>query len=131
MGLDFRKTSGRIANGSRLVVPGQITVGQKVFPNTFSQKRAPVEPKFEIPIVSPTQTPTPSVTPAPTQTPTPSVTPAPTQTPTPSVTPAPTQTPTPSVTPAPTQTPVNIINAIIVDSETYISVGVNEYLTYE
>ena len=107
MGLDFRKTSGRIANGSRLVVPGQITVGQKVFPNTFSQKRAPVEPKFEIPIVSPTQTPTPSVTPAPTQ------------------------TPTPSVTPAPTQTPVNIINAIIVDSETYISVGVNEYLTYE
>jgi len=95
MGLDFRKTSGRIANGSRLVVPGQITVGQKVFPNTFSQKRAPVEPKFEIPIVSPTQT------------------------------------PTPSVTPAPTQTPVNIINAIIVDSETYISVGVNEYLTYE
>ena len=43
MGLDFRKTSGKIANGSKLVVPGQITTGQKVFPNTFSQKRNPYD----------------------------------------------------------------------------------------
>jgi hypothetical protein len=43
MGLDFRKRSGRIANGSRLVVEGQITGGQKVFPNTFSQKTNPYD----------------------------------------------------------------------------------------
>lgn len=118
MGLDFRKTSGRIANGSRLVVPGQITGGQKVFPNTFSQKRAPIEPKLDIPITTPTVTPNPSVTP----------TPPPSQTPTPSVTPS--FTPTPSPTPTPTPV-VQLIDAIIVDSETYISVGINEYLTYQ
>lgn len=43
MGLDFRKRSGRIANGSRLVVEGQITTGQKVFPNTFLQKTNPYD----------------------------------------------------------------------------------------
>ena len=43
MGLDFRKTSGRIANGSKLVVPGQITTGVKVFPNTFSMKKNPYD----------------------------------------------------------------------------------------
>lgn len=45
MGLNFRKRSGRIANGSRLVVEGQVTTGQKVFPNTFSQKSNPYELK--------------------------------------------------------------------------------------
>lgn len=41
MGLSFRKRSGKIANGSRLVVNGQVTKGQKVFPNTFNQKTNP------------------------------------------------------------------------------------------
>ena len=35
MGLDFRAKTGKIANGSRLVVSGQVTTGQKVFPPTF------------------------------------------------------------------------------------------------
>jgi len=35
MGLDFRAKTGKIANGSRLVVSGQVTTGQKVFPVTF------------------------------------------------------------------------------------------------
>jgi hypothetical protein len=43
MGLSYRKKSGRIANGSRLVVEGQITTGQKVFPVTFSQKTNPYD----------------------------------------------------------------------------------------
>jgi hypothetical protein len=37
MGLDFRKRSGRIANGSKLVVTGEIPTGQKVFPVTFKK----------------------------------------------------------------------------------------------
>jgi hypothetical protein len=43
MGLDFRKRSGRIANGSRLVVEGQVTTGQKVFPVTFNGKSNPYD----------------------------------------------------------------------------------------
>lgn len=39
MGLNFRKRSGRIADGSRLIVPGQITTGVKVFPNSFGYKK--------------------------------------------------------------------------------------------
>jgi hypothetical protein len=38
MGLDFRKRSGRIANGSLLIVPGQTINGVKVYQTTFSQK---------------------------------------------------------------------------------------------
>jgi len=131
MGLDFRKRSGRIANGSRLVVPGQITGGAKVFPNTFSQKSAPPSPKLEVTPIVQTQTPNPSVTPTPppSQTPTPSITP--TVTPTVTITFTPTSTPTPTPTPTPSSTPVvDIIDAIIVDSETYISVGIDEYLMY-
>ena len=37
MGLNIRPKSGRIANGSRLVVSGQVTTGQKVFPVTFKK----------------------------------------------------------------------------------------------
>jgi hypothetical protein len=48
MGLEFRKRSGKIANGSRLVVEGQVTNGQKVFPTTFSRKSNPYD-------LSPTQ----------------------------------------------------------------------------
>ena len=121
MGLDFRKRSGTIANGSRLVVPGQITTGQKVFPNTFSQKSAPPNPKLEsLPIATPTNTPTPSVTP----TLTPSVTPTYTPTPTPSVTPTSTPTPTP------TPTPEQLINPIITENGEYIVVGNEEYLMF-
>ena len=43
MGLSYRKRSGTIANGSKLVVPGQITTGQKVFPNTFNMKKNPYD----------------------------------------------------------------------------------------
>ena len=73
MGLEFRKRSGRIANGSRLVVEGQITGGQKVFPNTFSQKSNPYDMTSEqrVLLISQNVTPIPSATPAPTPTPTP------------------------------------------------------------
>jgi len=37
MGLDFRAKTGKIANGSRLVVSGEVTTGQKVFPVTFKK----------------------------------------------------------------------------------------------
>jgi hypothetical protein len=43
MGLDFRKRSGRIANGSKLVVSGEITTGEKVFPPSFNQKTNPYD----------------------------------------------------------------------------------------
>jgi hypothetical protein len=125
MGLEFRKRSGKLANGSRLIVPGQITTGQKVFPNTFSQKSAPPNPKLEsLPIATPTNTPTPSVTPTLTPTPTPSVTPTYTPTPTPSVTPTSTPTPTP------TPTPEQFINPIITENGEYIVVGNEEYLMF-
>ena len=118
MGLEFRKRSGKLANGSRLIVPGQITTGQKVFPNTFSQKSAPPNPKLEsLPIATPT-------IPIPTNTPTPSVTPTLTPTPTPSVTPTSTPTPTP------TPTPEQLINPIITENGEYIVVGNEEYLMF-
>ena len=59
----------------------------------------------EPPTETPTQTPSPTITPTPTQTPTPTITPTPTPTPTPTITPTPTQTPTPTITPTPTPTP--------------------------
>ena len=43
MGLSFRKRSGRIANGSRLIVPGQITTGEKIFEITFNGKQNPYD----------------------------------------------------------------------------------------
>ncbi len=121
MGLDFRKRSGRIANGSRLIVEGQQTIGQKVFPNTFSMKSRPAEPTIDSIPASPT--PTPSVTPTITPSVTPSVTP--TITPTNTGTPTPTPTPTPSSTSTP-----ELLDAIIVGVNTYISVNTNEYLMY-
>jgi hypothetical protein len=115
MGLDFRKRSGRIANGSRLIVDGQPTIGQKVFSPTFKYKvSAPTDNElFEqiLPFLTqtPTPTPTPSVTPTniPTNTPTPTTTPTntPTQTPTNTPTPTPTNTPTQTPTNTPTPTP--------------------------
>lgn len=124
MGLDFRKRSGTLANGSRLIVPGQITTGQKVFPNTFSQKSAPPNFKLEsLPIVT-------SIIPIPTNTPTPTPSVTPTNTPTPSVTPTLTPTPTPTSTPTPTPTPEQLINPIITENEEYIVVGNEEYLMF-
>lgn len=43
MGLDYRKRSGKIANGSRLIVSGEVTRGQKVFPNSFNMKTNPYD----------------------------------------------------------------------------------------
>jgi hypothetical protein len=73
MGLDFRKRSGKIANGSRLVVEGQVTNGQKVFPNTFNRKSNPYDMTAEQRelLISQNTTPIPSATPSPTPTPTP------------------------------------------------------------
>ena len=99
MGLDFRKRSGRISNGSLLIVPGQTINGVKVYQTTFSQKKSqnnkPMGP--EIPL--PTPTPTSTSTPTPTSTSTPTPTPTSTSTPIPSATPEPTSTPTNTPTP--------------------------------
>ncbi len=38
MGLNIRPKSGRIANGSRLIVDGQPTTGSKVFEPSFKYK---------------------------------------------------------------------------------------------
>ena len=150
MGLDFRKRSGRIANGSLLIVPGQTINGVKVYQTTFSQKKSqnnkPMGPEIPLPTPTPTNTstplPTPTSTPIPTNTPT--TTPIPTNTPTTTPTQTPTNTPTstpiPTITPTttPTQTPTptptstveSLLNAIITNSYEYIIVGSNEYLEY-
>ena len=93
MGLDLRPRTGRIANGSRLIVNGQPTTGSIVYQLTFNQKQsAPVDKNQDI---VPTITPNPTLTPTNTSpiTPTPSVTP----TVTPTVTLNFYPTPTPSV----------------------------------
>lgn len=60
MGLDFRKKTGRIANGSRLIVDGQPTTGQKVFSPSFKYKvSAPKDNDLLGQSSSPTPTPTP------------------------------------------------------------------------
>lgn len=102
MGLSFRRRSGRIADGSKLIVPGQITTGVKVFPNSFEYKKGSknenLGPGVEVLL---TQTPLPQ----------------------PSATPSPTPTPTP--------TPQTIIDSILVTENIYLSVGENEYLEYK
>ena len=93
MGLDLRPRTGRIANGSRLIVNGQPTTGSIVYQLTFNQKQsAPVDKNQDI---VPTITPNTTLTPTPTNTSpiTPSVTP----TVTPTVTLNFYPTPTPSV----------------------------------
>jgi hypothetical protein len=69
MGLEFRKRSGKIANGSRLVVEGQVTNGQKVFPNTFNRKSNPYDMTSEQRELLISQNTTPPPTPSPTPTP--------------------------------------------------------------
>lgn len=60
MGLDFRKRTGRIANGSRLIVDGQPTTGQKVFSPSFKYKvSAPKDGDLPEQASLPTPTPTP------------------------------------------------------------------------
>jgi hypothetical protein len=67
MGLDRRRTSGRLFNGSKLIVPGQPIASVKVFPNTFQYKKGTPKDTFrEI-----NSTPSPTLTPSPTPTPTP------------------------------------------------------------
>ena len=76
MGLDRRKTSGRIFGGANLVVPDQPIYSVKNFPPSFQYKRGTPKDTFrEIP--QPTPTPTPSPTPPPLPSPTPP-TPSPT-----------------------------------------------------
>ena len=83
MGLSFRRRSGRIADGSKLIVPGQITTGVKVFPNSYEYKKGsknenlgPAQQIIDQENLPPTPTPsnTPTPTPPPTPTPTPSST---------------------------------------------------------
>ena len=107
MGLDFRRKSGRIFDGSRLIPLGEGIKTSKVFENTFSRKRRAYD--FDPVILDPT--PTPSVTPTTTPDPTPSNTPTPTVTQTPGATPTPTPTITPTITPTvtPTITPTNTV----------------------
>lgn len=128
MGLDFRRKSGRIFDGSRLIPLGQGIKTSKIFDNTFSQKRKaydfdPVilEPT-PTPSITPTTTPIPNPTPTPTPTITTTITPTPTVTPTitPTVTPTETPTSTPTVTPTetPTNTPTNTVTPTITPTET-------------
>jgi len=73
MGLSFRNKSGRIANGSRLVVSGEVTTGQKVFQPAFQYKKSAPKDNDLLEQILPflTPNPTPTSTPIPTQTPTP------------------------------------------------------------
>jgi hypothetical protein len=78
----------------------------------------------------PTPTPTPTETESPT--PTPSSTESPLETPTPTPTPSSTEEPQPTPTPTPTSTlpSENIIDAILIDDGSYLSVGGDEYLKF-
>ena len=147
MGLIRRNKSGRFIGGSKLNVPGQGIYTVVRQPND----KDPIKSQLER-IPRPSQTPTPSVTP--TITPTPSVTPTYTPTPTHTLTPTPTPTPTPSPTPieicylstefldsiitengdnlivdCPEPAP-EIIDALLIDGETYLSPGEDEYLLF-
>jgi len=58
MGLDRRRTSGKIFNGSKLIVPGQPISSVKVFQNTFQYKKG--TPKDTFREINPTPSPTPT-----------------------------------------------------------------------
>jgi hypothetical protein len=107
MGLEFRKRSGTIANGSRLIVPGQITTGQKVFSPSFRFKVSAPRDNDMLEQIIPFLTPTPTSTSTPTSTPTPTNTPTPTFQPSQTPTNTPTNTPTVTPTNTPTVTPTN------------------------
>lgn len=142
MGLNLRPRSGRIANGSRLIVNGQPTTGSKLTQPIFTRKQsAPVDSNPDIiPTLTPSQTPTvtPTITPTttvtPTVTPTPSFTPTHTPTLSPTITPSPTasvgQTPTPTPSFTPTKSIEVLIDPIISQNDEYIIVGSDNYLMY-
>jgi len=119
MGLQNRKKSGKVFDGSKLNVPGQGIYNVFKGGNRFTKKIDENLGKPLSQLISPTPTssvtPTPTTTPTTTPTPTPSstVTPTPTTTPTPTPTPSSTVTPTPTTTPTPTPTPTLIPDYII------------------
>lgn len=82
-----------------------------------------------IPVVSPTATPTPSPTKKPTPTPTPKPTGTPTPTPTPTCTPTPTSTPTPTPSPTITPTPKPLSYTVKATSDYQFKVTLNQSLT--
>lgn len=97
MGLDFRKRSGKVFDGSKLNVEGQGIYN--VFKGSSFVKISPKDSQIGKPLSELiTPTPTPSITS--TNTPTPTETPAPTPSITSTNTPTPTETPTPTPTPA-------------------------------
>jgi len=116
MGLSYRKKNGKIANGSRLIVPGQQYLGQKVFEPTFKNKKsAPIDRDLLeqiLPFLTPQ--PTPSVTPTNTPTNTPQPSQSPTNTPTPTQTPTntPTPTPTPPIPLPPTNISIPVVSGV-------------------
>lgn len=138
MGLNLRPRSGRIANGSRLIVNGQPTTGSKLTQLSFTRKQsAPIDSNPDIiPTLTPSQTPTqtPTVTPSPTVTPTVTPTPSFTPTLTPTITSTITPSPTASVGLTPTPTPSKPIemltDPIISQNDEYIIVGSDSYLMY-
>jgi hypothetical protein len=72
MGLDRRRVSGKVYNGSTLIVPGQQVSSVKVIPITFQYKKGSSRDlEREYQEIKPTTTPTPTVTPTPTPTPVP------------------------------------------------------------
>jgi hypothetical protein len=107
MGLNIRPKSGRIANGSRLIVDGQPTTGIKVFTPSFKYKMSKPTDNDIYEAILPFLTSTPNPTASPN--PTPQITPTPTNTPnsTPTSTPANTPNPTPTNTPTLSNTPTN------------------------
>ena len=115
MGLEFRRKSGRIFDGSRLIPLGEGIKTSKVFQNTFSMKRKAYDPdpvlpsKTPIPSITPTSTPPPTPTPSitPTMSVTPTITPTITLTNTPTLSPTNTVTPTSTLTITPTNTPTS------------------------
>jgi hypothetical protein len=90
----------------------------------------PLETTRPVPGFTPTPTPSNTKPPVNTPTPTPSNTETlkPTPTPTPSTTE--TSTPTPTPTPSSTLPTQNILDAILTDDNSYISVGNNKYLKF-
>jgi len=63
MGLELRPTSGKILNGSTLIVPGQPISSYKVFPTTFQFKKGTsreLVKEYNVPPQTPSPTPNPT-----------------------------------------------------------------------
>lgn len=59
MGLDFRKRSGNISDGSTLIVSGQPKISQKIFQVTFTKKISKYQKNIGPSPIEPTPQPTP------------------------------------------------------------------------